>query len=129
MKFTQGDLSLQDYSWLGRAKKIASTSDCRQKHGCVAIRGGRVLAVGVNAYRNARQLFDIIPSYGRSIHAEEACLKALGGEARGVTMYIARVNNYGVEMMSKPCSNCAQLLKEAGVKKVVYTIESQMVFE
>jgi deoxycytidylate deaminase len=126
LKFFKRNLSVQDRARLDRAKNVAATSDCRYMHGAVAVRGGRILAVGINSYRNTFPLFDMVPPYGRSLHAEEACLKALGGEADGVTMYVARVNRRGEEMMSKPCNACTQLLRDAGVKKVVYTIDSQI---
>ena len=124
--FSRRNLSRKDRARLENAKKIASTSDCRHRHGAVTIRGGRVVAVGVNSYRNDMSQFNIVPDLGRSIHAEEACLRVVKGEASGAVLYVARVNRKGEEMMSKPCSSCMEKLKQAGVKRVVYTIDSQI---
>lgn len=126
MKFAHNTLSVKDKARLNQAKNIAATSDCTHQHGCVAVKGGRTVGVGVNAYRNARSLFDIIPDEARSIHAEEACLRAVGSNARGATLYIARVNRFGEEMMSRPCARCMKQIKESGVKRIVYTIDSNL---
>ena len=128
MKFTQGNLSRKDRRRLAQAKKIAATSDCGHMHGCVATVGGRVVGVGVNRYKNSMSLFDHTPRFGWSVHAEEACLKSIGGDAQGAVVYIARINRRGEEMMSKPCSSCMEKLQLAGVKRIVYTIDSSVEF-
>ena len=127
MKFMQTGLSSKDKARLKQAKNIASTSDCDKMHGAVAEGGGRVIGVGVNSYRNSRHIYEEIPRDARSTHAEMACLRAIGGDARGATFYVARVNRSGEERMSKPCSYCQTHLIAAGVKRVVYTIDSEMV--
>jgi deoxycytidylate deaminase len=43
-------------------------------------------------------------------------------DPRGATIYVARVNRTGEPRMSKPCSACARALKDAGVSKIIYTI-------
>ena len=126
MRYMQDNLSVKDRSRLEQAKRIAAESDCNYKHGCVAVIGGRVVSVGVNSYRNDISVFDSIPEDTRSFHAEIACLKALGGKAEGATFYVARVNNHGEERMSKPCVDCQTALRSAGVKRVVYTIDSEL---
>lgn len=126
MKFSHVMLSSKEKARLEQAKKVASTSSVREKHGAVAVRGGRVVGVGVNSYQNDHNLFDILP-FNRTTHAEQACLRAIGENARGAVMYVARVNRDGEEKMSKPCSMCQKALREAGVRKVVYTIESELV--
>ena len=123
MRFTQGSLSLKEKSRLEQASRLASMSTCRFKHGAVIVKGGRVLAVGVNAYTSSLSLTDILEKEGRSIHAEAAAIKAMGGSAKGATIYVARINRLGEPRMSKPCNACMKLIKEAEIKKVVYTIE------
>jgi deoxycytidylate deaminase len=58
-----------------------------------------------------------------SIHAEAAALKRCA-RTQGATIYVARVNNRNEPMLSRPCAACMDLLKVAGVKKVVYTINN-----
>lgn len=126
MKYAQSGLSVRERSRLEQAKKIAAISDCRYKHGAVAVKGGRVLGVGVNSSRNMRELYDLLPANARSEHAEEALLRVIGDSAKGATVFVARVSRSGEERMSKPCSNCTILLKEAGVRRVVYTVDSSL---
>lgn len=125
MKFSHTALSSKERSRLEQAKRIASTSSCNDMHGAVAVRGGRVVGVGVNSYQNDFRLFDILP-FNKSVHAEQAVLRAIGDNARGATMYVARVSKQGEEKMSKPCAMCQTEMREAGIRRVVYTIESEL---
>lgn len=129
MKYVEHNLSTKDRSRLEQAKRVAAVSDCDIMHGAVGVKGGRVLAVGVNSARNVRDIYDYIPEEARHEHAEEALLRALGVRAQGSTVYVARVNRAGEERMSKPCPRCAILLKEAGVRRVVYTLDSSLVLD
>jgi hypothetical protein len=42
-------------------------------------------------------------------------------QAKGSTIYVARVNQTGDSRMARPCPNCYEALLLAGVKRVVYT--------
>ena len=102
--------------FLSQAVNLASQSEHRSfKHGAILVKGGKVLSEGVNKYT--------IGTHGlhaHSEHAEENALRGKKNYALGSTMYIARVASYG-HAMSKPCHRCQILLKNAGVKKVIYT--------
>lgn len=93
------------------------------KHGCVIVLGGSVQAMGINKRTNDPFIHQNL--HWLSEHAEMAALRRCK-RTKGAVLYVARVNNRGQERMSKPCSKCAKLLKEAGIKKVVYTIDSVM---
>lgn len=88
--------------------------------------GGRVLSVGINSNRNDPSVIgDAQLKY--SVHAEIAALRAWGGtNLKNATIYVARLGRSGDPMMSKPCENCQKALKEAGVRKVIYTIDNEM---
>lgn len=43
-------------------------------------------------------------------------------EARGATVYVARLGGRG-QALSKPCEACDEVMREAGVKRCVYTTE------
>lgn len=62
-------------------------------------------------------------SHWLSEHAEMAALRRCG-RTKGATIYIARVNKHGLERMSKPCPKCMSLLRAAGIKKMVYTVDT-----
>ena len=95
------------------------------RHGAVLARGSSVLNVGVNKaqYTSFGARFRRDNPNFATIHAEIACI--LGVErkkTKGATVYVARINNLGEEMYSKPCSMCQQAMRFVGVRRVVYTI-------
>jgi tRNA(Arg) A34 adenosine deaminase TadA len=101
--------------------KVAGRSEAVQRHGCVLVRGGRVIGIGINRYVN--QPYLVSPEHAKahcSVHAEVAALRAAGTAARA-TAYVARVNPRGEPMLSAPCPACAASLAAAGVRRVVHT--------
>lgn len=119
--------------FLALAIRIANSADNNYRHGAVLVKGGRVLATAPNIYKNIPTIFE--REYPNnielqqesirehcSVHAEARVIKMVGAEAaKGATVYVARVNNNGYALMSKPCDKCYALLTEVGVKAVVYT--------
>lgn len=117
-------LSKADRARLKQAAKVASTSDCDQRHGAIITMGGAVQSVAVNRHRN-HPLVVSSPWSDCSTHAEDAALKALDYYAPGGTIYIARVGKKGSALMSYPCDACLIKIKQAGIKRVVWTLENQ----
>lgn len=122
-------LSKRQRAFLDLATKVAETSEVRRQHGAVVVRGGRVLAVGVNRWRNRHTV--IVPvqdEYNLTIsyHAEAEALSRVS-DATGATIYIARIDAQGRPRFSRPCENCAKLLEAAGVKRVIYTTDQHEV--
>lgn len=99
-------------------------STCHQKHGAIIMRGGSVLSVGINSYRNEPEMFDIVEGSHVSWHAEVAAIKAYRGSLIGASIYVARINKNGEQVMSKPCEKCQEVIKRAGIKKIFYTINN-----
>jgi len=91
------------------------------KHGAVIVKGGRVLATGMNKERNHPLIVssEHIKTHC-SVHAEIDALKK-AGNVRGATMYIGRVNRRGQERNSRPCDKCYVSIINSGIKKIVYT--------
>lgn len=112
--------SRRDLKWLKQALKIAKNSNCRQKHGALVIRGGRVIGWYPNRMRNHPQIVSD-PHTDSSTHAEIGALR-MASEARGATVYVARLGGHG-QALSKPCEACMDALRAAGVKRCVYTTE------
>ena len=119
------NLSAKDRRRLDQALRVAENSDCRQRHGAVLMAGGRVLSVGINTNKNDPYYIGE-DQLDKSIHAEIQALRAHGSKVKNGTIYIARLGKRDIPLMSKPCDNCQKALKEAGVKKVVYTIDNEM---
>lgn len=71
----------------------------------LVIRGGRVLIGAVNGQRTGR-------------HAE---IRALSRDidCRGATVVVVRANGNGV---STPCQTCFRLIRDCGIKYIVFTI-------
>lgn len=119
-------MSKKDQSFLDLAMRLAEDSTCGNKHGAVVVRGSRVLALGTNKFRNCpRSVVD--HSVGTenksaifSTHAEIAALSKTKN-SKGATIYIARVNNQGNPMMSRPCDACMTAIMKAGIRKICYT--------
>lgn len=119
-------LSSTDRRRLNRAINLAKIGACKKKHGAVLVAGGRVMSVGINTNRNDPAIIgDAQLNY--SVHAEAAAIRALGHPVKNGIMYVARVDKRGNPKMSKPCIKCQELLRKYGVKKVVYTVDEEMV--
>jgi len=116
-------LTNTEKAWLNRAVKLAMKSKEKAKHGCLIVRGGSVQGFGVNVSRNIPGIVHEIEALG--VHAE---IRALKGCTRtdDAVAYIARVNKHGQERQSRPCPACIDALKNAGIKRVIYTIDSSM---
>jgi len=91
------------------------------KHGAIIVKGGRVLATGINKERNHPMIVssEHIKTHC-SVHAEVDALKK-AGDVRGATIYVARVNRIGLERNSRPCKYCYENIKSSGIKKIIYT--------
>lgn len=118
-----GSLSNTEKSWLARAVRLAKLSEEKSKHGCLIVRGGSVQGFGINVSRNIPGIIQEVDALG--IHAEVRALKGCN-RTDGAVAYIARVNKNGQERQSRPCPDCINALKEAGIKRVIYTVDSSM---
>lgn len=108
--------------FLNLATQVADLSQCRQKHGCIIVKAGNVVAVSTNTFRNnPENVHEDHVTSGCSIHAEANALKKAGAQAKGSTLYVSRVNNQGKVRYSKPCTACHLAISDAGVKNILYT--------
>lgn len=122
IKESVNNLSTRDQRWLAVAGRIAMESKERTKHGCVIVKSGAVQSKGTNTYRNQPGIIEEIEAL--SVHAEINAIKR-GSDLRGAVAYIARVNNHGEKRQSRPCPDCLKALKDAGVKRIVYTVSGE----
>ena len=113
-------LSKQQRNFLNLASRIAETSSVDKRHGAVVVKAGRVLAVGVNKWRNQALVNPDSYAPHLTVHAEVDALSRLS-DAKGATLYISRLDKFGREQYSKPCPRCEKAIIESGVKAVIYT--------
>lgn len=96
-------------------------------HCAIIVRGGNIISIGINKPKRNRFSDRYVNYENRTIHAEcEAIRKARRKtDLRGTKMFVARLSKKtGEATMSRPCEHCQQMIKEYGIKKVVYTTNS-----
>lgn len=114
------------------ARSVAMTSNFgRIKIGAVVADKKHIISVGANEKKtHPLQKFynENNVEYGKSdhlkhhIHAEISCIINAKHDLRGCTMYIFREDRNGDLNMCRPCKACYQMIKDAGISKIVYTI-------
>lgn len=91
----------------------------------LCIKGGNVIGFGVNRNRYVKNK----SVFGCAIHAEVDLLHKLRDKAHGSKIYMYRFNNSTSPTArenknGKPCALCQHALREAGVSRVVYQLDS-----
>jgi deoxycytidylate deaminase len=86
LKLKSKDIFDSDYKFAHIAEEMAENSPMMMRHGCVAVRNGRVISKGYNNYRTR---IKSIPCSGCSCHAEidalrniRQCFKEAEGNTR-----------------------------------------------
>lgn len=110
-----------DATW-GLAINESSKSLMRFKLGAVIVKRGKVIAFGHNKAKTH-------PRYGsksgfHTLHAEGDSLwtaEKLEVDVKGATMIVYRKN----ALNARPCKDCQRLIREAGIKRVIYTNHEQ----
>ena len=109
------------------AQAAAAHSDGKiigSRMGAALYSGNNLLAVGFNIYTKThpegkRKTYDI------TIHAEQMALlrRRHYDNDSNLTMYVWRETVGGVPALSKPCGNCQERMRVAGIRKVRYINE------
>lgn len=106
--------------YLSLAECLCHKSPMTFKVGAILLdHKGRIIGSGHNSYQTHPKYGTLKTPY-RFMHAEGACLYNCvkqGFEPEGGTMYIYRRN----WNLARPCKYCQDLLREAGVERVIYT--------
>lgn len=102
------------------AKKLSLKSTHRFRIGAVIVKKKSIVGVGFNKIWKTHPL--ISKGTHKKLHAE---VDAIIGQSRrhleGSIIYVYRDLRNGEVGLCKPCVDCQQILKEAGVKKAYYT--------
>jgi len=93
----------------------------------VLIRGGQVLSIGFNnGNRNG-----FVTAYSKNrwftnTHAEMAAVLQVRSkiDLRGTKIFVARITRSGSVAMARPCNLCENVLYSYGIKRAIYTIDS-----
>ncbi len=104
------------------ATKVAQANESYPKWpmGCVILKGGAVQAIGLNVWKGESLYLDNHSNC--SIHCEVAALRQMRYRAKGCVMFVARIMRSGKVGLAKPCVNCQTVIEDAGIKRVIYTV-------
>lgn len=109
-------LKPKDFVNIGRAFDAALLSDHRRcRHGAIVVKASRK-SIGFNRVKNNPRYVE----ENWTIHAECDAIKKASHTA-GATCYSVRIDLVGNSGYAKPCVNCFKVLKDAGVRKVIYS--------
>lgn len=103
------------------AKKMALESNQEHRVGACVVKSGRVLSVGKNEVNKTNWITKVYFEYP-TVHAECSALAKLTPEIiRGATVYVYREKWTKSPGLAKPCTHCARVLAEMGIRRVYYT--------
>lgn len=107
-------LTARDFRWVAVAIEQAEMSAHRFRVGAVLTVASSV-HVAHNRIRNSPKI-----SYEHAtVHAEDGCIRK-AGRTKGGTMYVARIGAYDQLLPSFPCQKCFPMLREAGIRRIVW---------
>ncbi len=102
------------------AKKLSYHSDHTQhRHGSVITRRNKIVSVGYNKNRTSPRS----PHKWNRLHAETVAIINAKEDLNGCEIYIYRETKHGDPAMSRPCPSCYSQIKEAGIKKIYYSVD------
>jgi len=101
------------------AKKVSKLSNHKHhKIGSVIVRGNKVISVGINNIKtHPRSLHPFF-----SLHSEMAAILLAKQDLIGCEIYVFRQIKDGTTAIAKPCQYCEQMIKEASIKEIHYTV-------
>ena len=123
-------LSIKKQKIFCHAYKLAQDSDMLYRHGCIAVRGGKIIERGCNTYKcySARDMF---LQRCCSCHAEVNVLRKMYYKykhnyrkmnkiMKNTTLYISRHSNSDKSADSAPCSSCIKIINNFNIKKIIF---------
>ncbi len=107
------------------AVELAGEHDADVTHQLCAlvVSKSKVLSIGYNQPKTDPISIDTTM---QQLHAEMSAVKRCRpNELKGTTVIIARCRPSGKPGLAKPCEVCEDILRDRGVRKVFYTINSE----
>lgn len=113
--------SVSDEKFASAAAFEALKSSMTQKHGCVAVSNGKIIARGFNSHYKKTKHSKLC-----SCHAEQdvlnKCLKKIKNiDKIKITLYVVRCDARGKYTLSIPCIMCHEQMKNFKIKNIVYS--------
>ena len=120
------------HRYMQAARKLAICSEFRDsRHGAVLVRGGSIINTSYNkdSFCSFGKRFQKTHNGKTTVHAELGAILGLDRSiTTGATVYVARIGRNDENFrLSKPCSMCEAALRYVGVKRVVYTVDNDIV--
>ena len=133
----------KDKSWFRIALEMSKMSTYNGTHiGCIAVMGHRIVSSGYNTckteplQKRANRMRFTDDGYGNCVHSSHAeikCLKPLlqahGSNLSRVKLYVVRRRRNGTIGLARPCAACMKIIKDAGIKHVYYSGDSEFLKE
>lgn len=107
--------------FIEKAKQQANKSSMTHRHGCVLVSGDEIISTGYNQYftKNCHRY---------SLHSEDDAISKVKKKLRGILptceLYVVRIAPNSRDKClkySRPCADCACLIKKVGIPKVYYS--------
>lgn len=99
-------------------------SKSRFRLGAVLVYKNNIVAVGTNSYKTHPLMAE--RTAWPFLHAEQhAIIRAGVDNCEGLDLYIARVLKNNTLALSKPCSVCAELIRDVGIKRTFYSTDEK----
>lgn len=108
---------LSRFFQLARKEALKSTQHFRL--GCLIVRKGKILGRGYNKTKHNPRLGS---GFANFMHAESSALLDAFGKVKDLTGCVAYIYRRG-GLNARPCSCCMSHLKNAGIKRIYYTVE------
>ena len=107
------------------ARNVSKHSTMNYKLGAVLVKK-KPISIGFNSYRCVNRSRVLRRFNAWSAHAEIVAMYSAGAseDLKGCSMYVYREGAFGTPANARPCDMCMTVMKEFGIKKVYYTIDT-----
>lgn len=120
-------ITKKDERWLSLAAKVSKcSSHNRYKIAAILVKGGRLLAVGINKDASPKR-FTNPHRKNMRLHAEIDCLIGISKESsKDSTLYVKGQTFAGGIMNVSPCQTCLGMIESMQVRRIVYQDMNQI---
>lgn len=107
-----------DEYFMSISKSVATRATCDRLHvGCVIVKGKQILSTGYNGSISG---FDHCDDIGHLYNKDGRCIRTVHAEQNAILHTSKKLIGATAYVTHYPCENCAKLLVQSGVVRVVY---------